>query len=482
MQLIGRALEQKLLQEMLNSTNSEFLAVYGRRRIGKTFLIREYFKNKNGLFFNITGAKDASLKDQIKHFTEEIARVFYNNITLTPGKNWDETFSILTKALTNLSKKKKVVLFFDELPWMATKNSKLLQTLDYYWNQYWSRNPKVKLIICGSSSSWIVDKVINNKGGLYNRITRQIHLQPFTLKEVKSFFNNKNIKLTNNQICKIYMAMGGVPHYLNYIQRGKSAAQNIDLMAFTKNGILAQEFDKLFASLFDMHELCIQLILIIAESNLGINQEEIFKKIGTKGYVVLQKLKELQSAGFITKYIPYQRVKKGIYYKITDEYTLFYLKWIKPIKDSLISESSAKGYFESQQNTPKFYNWAGYAFESICYKHIEKIRERLGLDVSAIPYPWWINNTAIGLDGAQIDLLFDRIDDSITICEIKFTNQSFNIDKQYAKDLERKIRIFKDITKTKKQIFLAIISANGVRNSKYLKELVSKVVTLDDLF
>ncbi len=484
MKLIGRAKEQEILKELLNSDKAEFLAVYGRRRVGKTFLIREYFKNKNVLFFNSTGTKDGYLIEQIKHFTEEISKVFYNNISIIPGKNWDDTFNILTKALTNISPRKKVVLFLDELPWMATKNSKLLQTLDYYWNQHWSRNPRIKLIICGSSATWIIDKIISNRGGLHNRITQQIQLKPFNLKEVAAFFNNKQIKLTHKQICQIYMTMGGIPHYLGYIKKNLSAAQNIDALAFTKDGLLTQEFDNLFASLFQMHELCIELIMLIAEYRSGISQEEIFKKIGKgiKGYSGLQKLKELETAGFIAKYIPYQHSKKGIYYRIIDEYTLFYLKWIRPINDSLLSEARPSGYFEAQQNTPKWYNWTGYAFEAICYKHINQIRETLGLDVLSIPYPWRFNSRIDDRYGAQIDLLFDRQDDSITICEIKFTNESFIIDKPYADDLERKIQVFKDVTKTKKQIFLSVISANGVRKSKYLDKMVSQVVTLDDLF
>ena len=406
-------------------------------------LIREYFKNKTALFFNITGIKDGSLAEQIEHFTKEISSVFYNGIKLTCGKNWDETFEMLTKAITDLPKRKKIVLFFDELPWMATKNSKLLQTLDYYWNQHWSRNASIKLIICGSSATWIIDKIINNRGGLHNRLTRQIHLRPFSLAETKAFLHHKGIKLTNNQICKIYMVMGGVPHYLDHIEKGLSAAQNIDKLAFTSDGLLSQEFDNLFSSLFNMHELCVQIIMLIAEYRHGISQEEVFKKIGSKikGYVGLQKLKELQSAGFIMRYVPYGHAKHGMYYKIIDEYTMFYLKWIEPVKANLASEVIATDYFETQQNTPKWYNWAGYAFEAICYKHIDKIRDALGLDSSAIAYPWRFNSKEVGRDGAEIDLLFDRTDDAITICEIKFSNQSFNIDKTYAKDLERKMHV-----------------------------------------
>jgi AAA+ ATPase superfamily predicted ATPase len=484
MQLVGREVEQRILKRLLDSNKPEFLAVYGRRRIGKTFLIREYFKNKKVVFFNSTGSKDGSLQEQIEHFTQEIGVTFYNGIKLELARNWDKTFEVLTKAIENVPKNKKIVLFFDELPWMATRNSKLLTTLDYYWNQHWSRDDRIKLIICGSSASWIVDKIINNRGGLHNRITKQICLLPFNLSETKTFLDKVGIKLTYNQVTQLYMVTGGVPYYLTHIEKGLSAAQNIDAMAFTKDGLLAQEFDNLFASLFDMHELCIEIIIAIAEKKSGISQEDIFKKVSSsniKGKLGVQKLKELEAAGFIIRFKPYLHSKKGIYYKIIDEYVLFYLSWIKPIKDELVHRASLTGYWEMQQNSAKWYNWAGMTFESICHKHITQIRNALNLDVSAMPSTWRFAGKT-DQNGAQVDLLFDRRDDTIILCEIKYTNKPFSIDKAYAQNLENKIQVFKNVTRTKKQIFLSLISAYGLQKSKYSEKLISQVVVLEDLF
>ena len=484
MKMIGRAQEQAMLQELLNSPKAEFLAVYGRRRIGKTFLIREYFLSKKTILFNSAGTKDGNLADQITLFTQEIARVFYNGAKITPSKNWNETFETLTSALSNIPQHKKIVLFMDELPWMATKNSKLLTMLDYYWNQHWSKDRRVKLIICGSSASWIVDKIINNKGGLHNRITKQICLMPFNLSETKAFLDQKGVKLVHNQIAQIYMVTGGVPYYLANIQKGLSATQNLDFLAFCNNGLLAKEFDNLFSSLFANHELSVELVKIIAQHKGGIGQEEIFNTIGggIKGKVGLQKLAELESAGFIARFKPYSNLRKGIYYKVIDEYTLFYLEWIRPVKDTLIHGASTLGYWDSQKNTARWYAWAGLAFEAICYKHLSQIRNALNLDVSALPNTWRFCTRKPNQQGAQIDLLFDRIDDAITVCEIKFTNKPFAIDKVYAQTLDDKIRIFKEITKTPKQIFLAMISADGLAKSKYSNQLISKTVTLKDLF
>ncbi|MEI8321436.1 MAG: ATP-binding protein [Alphaproteobacteria bacterium] len=486
MKLIGRSVEKEVLRDLLNSDNPEFLAIYGRRRVGKTYLVREYFSNsKKALFFNITGSKNGKLSSQIEHFTDEIGKVFYGGANLSPGKNWDKTFKILTTAIDNLPKNQKIVLFFDEFPWMATKNSRVLTTLDYYWNQYWSRNKRIKLIICGSSASWIVDKILNNKGGLHNRLTRSpMRLLPLNLEETKKFLKSQEIDMTPAQITQLYMVTGGIPYYLTHVKKGLSVAQNIDLLAFKKDGLLTREFDNLYSSLFDNHDIYVDLIRLIAEHKYGLGQEEILKKIwgNTKGEGGIKKLKELQDTGFIMRFKPYLHKKKGIYYKIIDEYTLFYLDWIEPVRDGLLHSKLSQGYWERQQDSPKWRVWSGYAFESICYKHIDKIQTSLNIDATALPSTWRATSPQEYEKGAQIDLLFDRTDDSITLCEIKFTRQPFGIDKAYAEELENKIKVFKEITRTRKQIFLSIISASGLKKSRYSQELVSGVVTLDDLF
>ena len=264
--LIGRKEECGILQALLDSNRPEFLALYGRRRVGKTFLVREFFQNKQVIFFNVTGSKNGKLKEQINHFTTQLGEVFYNGAKIIAEKNWDKTFETLTKTIKHqISANKKIILFFDELPWMATKNSGLLHTLEYYWNQYWSNNDRIKLIICGSSASWIINKIIKNRGGLHNRITRKIHLEPLNLINTKRFLRHQGINLNNEQITQLYMAVGGIPYYLTYIDKNLSAAQIIEKLAFSKGSFLLEEFDNLFASLFDNHEIYIEIIRIIAQ-------------------------------------------------------------------------------------------------------------------------------------------------------------------------------------------------------------------------
>lgn len=485
MHLIGRNEEIKILDRLIESSKPEFLALYGRRRIGKTYLIREYFKEKDVTFFSATGTKKGKLTTQIAHFTQRISQVFLNKLELKPGLSWDETFDKLTKAFEQAPKDKNIVLFFDELPWMATRKSRLLETLEYYWNQYWSDNPKIKLIICGSAASWIIRKIIKNKGGLYNRITEKIHLEPFTLSETRTFLSDSGVILNNQQILLLYMVLGGIPYYLNKVKKGKSATEVIEELAFSKKGFLLEEFDELFPSLFDDGEIHSKIVKIIAEHPNGIGKRKLLELIGKAevGSGGVKKLRELEETGFIMSFKPLYHKKKGTYYRISDEYILFYFKWIEPIKGSLQTQSLEPGNWHEIQNTPEWYSWQGLAFESVCFKHIPKIRQALSLRPGALASSWrYVPQKDSNHRGAQIDLLFDRKDNAITLGEIKYSEEPFHLTKEYIEVLKRKMDVFKEQTRTKKQLFLALISANGVKNSYYAENIISCVVTLEDFF
>lgn len=482
--IIARHEDLRKISRFYQSSKAEFMAVYGRRRVGKTFLIQSHFSGIPCVFFHVTGLKDGSIQDQIENFTRVIGNTFYQGADLKTEKKWINVFAQLTDAINLLPKNKKVVLFFDELPWMATKRSKLIQALDHYWNRYWSIDPRIKLIVCGSSASWILEKLIHNKGGLYNRITYQMALEPFTLKESKEFLEMKGIHLNHSHLLKIYMVMGGIPLYLDQIQKGLSADQNIESICFSKSGLLFSEFNKLFASLFENYETCEALIRIISENRYGISQTHLMKRSNKKiGGRLKKRLQELEDAGFIESFIPYLHKERGIYYRIIDEYSIFYLRWIEPILNSIKRKEKESGYWLSKQKSAAWDAWQGYAFEAICYKHISQIRNGLKIGVDAEVGTWrYVPKKGTEDQGAQIDLLFDREDDSITICEIKCTSKPFILDKATAKNILNKIKIFKEHTRTSKQIFVALISANGIQATLYSDDIISDVVTLDALF
>jgi hypothetical protein len=376
-----------------------------------------------------------------------------------------------------------VVLFFDELPWMATRKSGLLQAIDYYWNRYWSHDNRVKLIICGSSASWIIEKIINNKGGLYNRITRTFPLAPFSLKETAEFLSASGVKLNFQHVLALYMVFGGIPYYLALVGRGLSAGQCIDTLCFQKGGALIHEFERLFGSLFNEADLYMKLIRVMAQFPGGIGKAQLIKESGASdGGRITQRLKALEDAGFILEFIPHGYQNKGVYYKIIDEFTLFYLRWVESERKTLLKQDLSAGYWVSKMQSPSWKIWAGLSFEAVCYKHLAQIRKALQIDVSATVGSWRYAPKNQEQSGAQIDLLFDRADGVITVCEIKYNEHPFVIDKAYAQKLLNKITVYKQQTGTPKQMFLAMITANGLKPSMYSEEIIQGIVTLKDLF
>jgi uncharacterized protein len=471
--IVGREREKQRLESLYHSKKSELVAVYGRRRVGKTYLVRETFSNKDCDFVYSVGQKKASHERQLEIFTEALSEAYYRNAPILPPKNWDAAFKLLHSEI--MSSNRKVVIFLDELPWMAKPRSGLLSTIEYYWNRHWQQLEKVKLIVCGSSAAWIIKKIIHDKGGLHGRITAKIKVDPFTLYESESYLKYRNIKLNQKQITAIYMALGGIPYYLNYLERGLSAEQNIQKCFFDEHAPLNGEFKLLFESLFTKAPAYIEIVRLIAKKNEGMSRSDIQKqvKLTSLGGYLSERLQDLCMAGFLEEYIPFNKTH-GEYYKVIDEFCLFNLSWLKERKRYL------DDYWLSQAHTAGFVAWSGFAFEALCRKHIQQIANALKIKTSGVVSAWRSSKQV--KSGAQIDLLIERFDDTITVCEIKFTEKPFKIDKAYADVLKNKLKVFQEQTKTTKQLFLAMIAAGGLKETMYSEELVSSVVTLSDLF
>ena len=483
MKIVGREREVEILDAIWSSKEAEFIAIYGRRRVGKTHLIREYFKNK-GIYFETSGAKDKPLKVQLSNFVKSISHTFFKDIPLQIPQSWDEIFDLLTTELKKVSKGQKTILFLDELPWMATKKSGLLQSLDYYWNLHWSKIPNVILIACGSAASWILEKLIYAKGGLHKRITSKILLEPFNLKETQAFLKSLSLKFNQKQILDIYMAIGGIPYYLKGISKGLSAAQNIEAICFQKNGLLYNEFSNLFEALFDEAAVNLAIVRAIVKQGNEISRETLSQMIGIKsGGTLNKRLEELEASNFIQSYLPYGKTKRDRFYRVIDEFSLFHLQWIEPFLKTGIGLNEP-GYWQNRVNTPSVNAWSGYAFENICLKHSYQIRQALGIDKIACSTGRWHYFPKKGSkeQGAQIDLLFDREDGIISLCEIKYSNTPFTIDKDYGKLLLKKSEVFAEKIKTSKQIELAMVAAAGLKPNLWSEELIQNTITLNDLF
>jgi len=372
--IIGRENEKRILKKLLISNSPEFLVVYGRRRVGKTFLIREYFKSQ--ILFSFTGSFEAKTKIQLNNFFREYIRQTQGKEETNLPKNWNIAFSYLTDYLYKLQKSsnQKIVVFIDELPWLDTPKSGFVSALEYFWNQHVSIMNNVLLIVCGSAASWIQKKLLKSKGGLYNRFTQRIKLQPFTLHETELYCNKKHLKLSKYQIVQLYMVMGGVPFYLNELSQGKSAEQLIDEICFTSTGLLSNEYEQLYYSLFKNAENHISIIEALAKKPNGMLRNELVEKSGLpEGGSFSRVLNDLIESGFVFKQYPFNKKKKDAIYRLIDLYSLFYLKFIK---DNVKKTSHN---WQKIANQSSFKAWSGYAYENICMLHTNQILKALGL-------------------------------------------------------------------------------------------------------
>ncbi len=474
--LIGREEERQILEKALNSPKAELVSVIGRRRVGKTFLVKSVYKEM--IDFEITGVQKATRKEQLENFTLQLSRFFKNAVLGGEPKNWMRAFHLLAQLLEKkqaLSSKKGVV-FLDELPWLATHKSGFLKGFSFFWNS-WAVDKNIVVVICGSAASWMIKNVVHHKGGLHNRITKRIHLSPLNLAETERFLRTKNFNFDRYQILHLYMAMGGIPHYLEAVEGGKSAAQNIDQICFSKNGLLQDEFSKLYGALFDNPESHLEVVQALSKKHKGLTRSEILQTTNlAEGGGTTKILKELTQSGFITSYYPFGKRKKDSLYRLTDEYSLFYLQFIKHNK------SEGKGIWQQLQQTQPYKSWSGYAFESICLKHLPQIKKALGISGVYTNASTFVKKGNDREEGTQIDLLIDRNDHVINICEMKCYNAPFSIDKRMAMALRNKSAIFKQTTKTTKQVFLTMITTFGINPNQYHPGLIDVVLTLDDLF
>jgi uncharacterized protein len=468
--IAGRALEQNIMQGLLKGDKAEFLAVYGRRRVGKTYLIRNVYQDQ--IVFQMTGIANAVTAQQLTNFFTALKAAAPGYMQDQVPANWMEAFAALQTFLQNRKEKKKVV-FFDELPWIDTPRSDFMQALEHFWNAWASARTDIILVVCGSAASWMLNELINNKGGLHNRVTKRIKLMPFTLQETEEYFNNKNIPLHRYQIIQLYMALGGVPFYLNEIMPGKSAFQEIDRLCFTEGGILLSEYDNLYRSLFNSAERHIAVIEALAQKNKGLTRDEVIKISGlSNGGNTTNAISELEESGFITKTYPFGKKMKTSLYRLTDQYSLFYLKFMKNTR------ASGEGSWLGRIDSPAWRAWSGYAYENICFAHIQPIKKALGISGVYTEISSWHS----AKKSVQIDMLIDRRDEVICLCEIKFSKDPYIITKAYRAELEKKISTFRTETKTRKTVFLTLVTTFGLQENKNSIGLVQNIVTMDHLF
>ncbi len=472
--LIGRKEEQAQLAKALASSEAELVAVTGRRRIGKTFLVTTVYQKH--IAFDIIGVQNGSLETQLQNFADQLG--FYSKplFPIKTPKNWSEAFRLLRDYLQNIETTSKQVLFFDELPWLSGQKSGFLEAFGYFWNS-WAVRQNLVIVICGSAASWMIQQVVNDKGGLHNRITRHIYLEPFTLAETEAYLQSRQALFNRYQITQLYMALGGVPHYLKEIDPEKSAIQNIDHLCFSRKGSLSDEFNRLYPSLFTNADNHITTIRTLAQKNQGMSRNELVEKSKlANGGGLTKTLDELMHSGFIAEYFPFGKKKKEKIYRVCDEYSLFYLQFIE-------KHRYQKGsIWQSLSQSPAYTTWAGYAFEGICLKHTEQIKHALGISGIYTFASSFYKKGNDQTEGVQIDMVLDRNDHTINLFEIKYYNKPFALTKDYAEALQQTLWQFQDSTKTTKQVNWVFITTFDLTANTHAVGLISKVLTLNDLF
>lgn len=473
--LTGREGEIATLKKALSSPEAEMISVIGRRRVGKTFLIHSVYKEE--IAFEISGLQYATKKDQLRNFQQRM-RVAFPGLAQQPlAQDWLDAFFQLTEALdaTDDVKTKRVV-FFDEVPWLATHKGKFLMGLTYFWNS-WAVRRNVVVVICGSAASWMIKKILRDKGGLHNRVTKRIRLRPFNLSDTAAYLKERRINMNQRQLLLLYMAMGGIPHYLKEIEVGESAAQAIDRIAFSEDGLLKDEFNALYPALFDQSESHVKVIRALSKTQQGYDRQQLISVAGiADGGYLSRVLEELSESGFITAYPTYGKKKKGLRFRLTDQYSSFYLRFIEP------NTYGGAGSFMALSQSQSFKSWCGYAFETVVLEHISQLKNALkigGVFTQASTFYQGGDKTS---EGAQIDLVLDRNDGVINLIEAKFYDEPFTLDKTTAESLLKKQRVFSQTVSSRKQLSWAMVAAEGVVENRHSLGTVDHLFSADILF
>ena len=477
--MIGRKKEIDALNELYEDNRAEFVAIYGRRRVGKTYLVNETMSGK--ITFQHTGLSPIEGKYINKSPTKAQLKAFYYSLLQHGMKkghcpnDWLEAFFMLETLLSDKDTGDRQVVFIDELPWMDTPRSGFITALEAFWNGWGCHRKNLMLIVCGSANSWILDKLINNHGGLYNRVTYEIKLKPFSLLECEQCLLERNVNLSRYDITQGYMIFGGIPYYLNYLKKGMSLAQNVDRLFFEKDAVLRYEYDRLFSSVFVNPEMMKRIVEFLSKKSSGYSRKEIAEGIGTTdGGSLSTALTSLMVSDFIVKYVPFGMSKREEHYKLTDPFCIFFLRFVKD------AANEPGDFWLENINSQEIVSWRGYAFENVCFNHIPQIKTALGISgVSAVQSAW--SKRADDENGTQIDLLIERKDNVVNMCEIKFYGEEFAVDKSYDMVLKHRTGLLYRELNKKQVIHNVLITTYGLKYNAYSGDF-SNVITLDDLF
>lgn len=477
-EIIGRKYEQQLIKERCESGKAELVAIYGRRRVGKTFLVRKMFDDQ--FAFSFTGMYEVSRVAQLENFRAALQQ--YSGQPIPRLKDWFEAFAALRQYLETLAPTSQIIIFLDELPWMDTPRSNFISAFGYFWNSWASDQPNLKLFVCGSATTWMLSHLIGDKGGLYGRVSRAIYLAPFTLGETEAFLRDtKGMVLSRQQVLDTYMILGGIPYYLDMLEVGRPLDESIDRLFFAQGAPLANEFEFLFRSLFKDSKNYRRVVEVLSTKMKGMSRKELIEALKLKGGGQLSEiLDNLLKCDFIRKYSAIGKSERDALYQLTDLFSLYHLRFVAN------SNGQDERFWSNMRNDGSRTAWSGYAFEQICFHHIPQIKKTLGISGILSNVHSWACRPFVTADGSewkggQIDMLIDRADGVINICEMKYAKEEYVIDANYEQHLRERISSFRAATQTKKSLLQTFVTTYGVKRNIH-SGIVASEIKMDDLF
>lgn len=471
--LIGRERECEELKWAMDSHRSELVVLYGRLRVGKTFLVRRFFSDN--YCFHYVGAHNQKKAMQLQNFRESLMRYSSQN-DIPALQNWHDAFLQLEKYLESCNEKRKVV-FFDEMPWMDTQGSDFVTELEYFWANWVQNRDDIVFIACGSATSWMKEKIEDNQGGLHNRITHRIYLRPFYLSETKAYLEDHGFEWDDYQILQCYMLFGGVPYYLSLLRPYLSLPENVDALIFRRGGDLSNEFKELYNALFRSADRYIAIVKLLSTKRQGFLRGEIEKATGFSGGGLTKMLDNLERCDFIISYGQYGNKSRQTLYRLADFYTLFYLRYVEN------NQSRDEQYWQHHFSDRSVEAWEGFTFEEVCLRHLPHIKFGLGISGMATESSAWrfIPAQDDQRKGAQIDLVIKRADKVIHLVEMKFSESPFIITKDYEQRLRDRKNLFMEVNKLQRGPVHTFITPMGIARGIHAS-LVHSQLTAKDLF
>ena len=475
--IIGREKEKAELQRLFNSGRSQLVAVYGRRRVGKTYLIRETFKDSFAFYH--TGISPIELEDknlqnaQLAAFNSSLLRYGLQSDGLP--KDWMEAFDRLTVLLESKPKDERQVVFIDEMPWMDTLRSGFITAFEHFWNGWGAGQDNLMLIVCGSATSWIQDNLINSYGGLYDRVNAEIQLSPFNLRETEQMLQQQGVTLSRYDITQLYMALGGVPMYLSYVQPGLSLAQIIDQLFFARKAKLRDEFVRLFGSIFKNPDKHVVIVRALSKRHGGYSRDDISKMTGISlGKELTTALHVLEASDFIECYKPFENDKRHMLYRLIDPYCKFFLAQVE-------GKNREENFWRDNENQPALTAWRGLAFEDVCLHHVGQIKTAMGISGVGSTNSAWNQQGNDNQPGMQIDLIIERNDRVVNLCEMKFCNTEFEVKSDYEQTLCSRLNWMTEHVGRRQNVQLVLVTTYGLKYGMH-SGVFQHVVTLDSLF